>query len=1084
MRLPGDAAGVYVLARVAWDAGRRDEALELYRFASCLDDKDEGLARAYFAAARCLRREDEPLRLLSARFRRLGSLSSWPARTLHGALAGLDRADEAAAVLDEALRLRPDDGDLRLFAAEADAHVGETARAAERLESARGVCRRGDWLRTAAGLASTRGELAEALGFWREVLEAEPTALDANRAAARLLAETEGRPSAIGHLTRACAHAPHNYALHQALIEWLRGEGPGAAEPAVRRLLEIHPADAWGRRELALLLGEQARHDEAQAELALAAALEPASSTEASVRGSVLERAGRVAEARASFREAIRRDVDNESAIARLIETSGSHAERLEDLAFVEAELTRQVTLGDGLLAFARRARGTLGTDALLETLALALEARPDLWHAWAALIGEHVERGEHDEAVALARRAVARFPLLPKLRLDQAAALRASGDRDGEREALDRALRINPGYGPAARELAQLLERDGRFEASRAVLERAAAHAPLDALNHGFLADALWHLGETDAAAERIARALRLDPAYEWAWDTLASWSADLGRPRTAANLARELTRTRGGDARAWLALARVLDGPEACDERIAALDRAAALDPRALEPHDRKAELLVEAGRFDEAEAACRPSEWGDRPPVALRGRAAWVVAARGDRVGALARIRAVLADDPDYAWGWRQRAGWAREAGTPEEYIEAAEVSARLWPDSASSQGTLGEARERQGDRAGAKAAYRRALALAPSYGFVAMNLFDLELEDEELDAAGLTLDALKGLGDIENHAYALAREVQWHVARSDLPSASGVLDRLCVAADVGSEWPYRAADRAFAEAGWTRQADEVYVSALARPDAVPMIGVVWADRRAGRWDRRQDRRLAPLLKAGGDAAHHAVAAHVRALGQARAGVRLRACLRRHRAALRGHTHSWGMVGFALMNVRRPRAAARWLADWPGRSDLRPWMLMNLVLALRALGRDAEANRAGRHALELPADSSTPSHRLWLALDDLLEGRNHEASTRLDGIDPSSLDATNLYLHCLAELLGVVATADPRSIRRVARAGRRALVALNRETAVPPEDHVAVLRASRRAARVLTRPSGRWLGPLLSLFLRLRPPLQGSD
>ena len=99
--------------------------LELYRLASCIDDKDEGLALAYFAAARHLHREDEPLRLLTGRFRRFGTRSSQPARTLHWALWELDRAAEAAAVLEEALRLRPHDGELLLYAAAAAAWAGE-----------------------------------------------------------------------------------------------------------------------------------------------------------------------------------------------------------------------------------------------------------------------------------------------------------------------------------------------------------------------------------------------------------------------------------------------------------------------------------------------------------------------------------------------------------------------------------------------------------------------------------------------------------------------------------------------------------------------------------------------------------------------------------------------------------------------------------------------------------------------------------------------------------------------------------------------------------------------------------------------
>ncbi len=502
---PTDAGGVFVLARVAWDAQRREDALQLYRFACCLDDKDEGLAMSYFSSARYFHREEEPLRLLRSRFRRFGSRSSHPARTLHRALWELDRTAEADAVLERMLRLRPDDGDTLLHAARAAGWAGDFDRAGAWLEEARGRCHAVDWLRAAANLASNRGDLAAALRTWRQVLEAEPAALDANRAIARLLADTEGRPAAISHLEQACSRSPHNYSLHRALIDWLRDENPAAAEPAVRRLLEIHPADAWGVRELAGLLSEQGRHDEAVLLLETARELEPASTREASVRGFVLERAGRHDEARAAYREAIRRDVDNEYAIGRLIETAAWHAQRMEALDLVLAELERQVTYGSGLLAFAQRARGTLGGDVLLATLVRAHESRPDLWHAWSAVINERLARKEHEEAERLAGAALERFPLLPRLWLDLAAVRAARGDRRGEREALERALQISPGWSTAVRALAESLEHDGNYAGSRTVLERAIARDALDAYNHGCLADALWHLGEQEPALDAL---------------------------------------------------------------------------------------------------------------------------------------------------------------------------------------------------------------------------------------------------------------------------------------------------------------------------------------------------------------------------------------------------------------------------------------------------------------------------------------------------------------------------------------------------------------------------------------------------
>jgi len=94
-----------------------------------------------------------------------------------------------------------------------------------------------------------------------------------------------------------------------------------------------------------------------------------------------------------------------------------------------------------------------------------------------------------------------------------------------------------------------------------------------------------LWAKGERDAACEQLFRALRLEPGYTWAWQQLRRWLGQLGRPDDTIALAREIAHDRGGEAAAWLAVTRELQGTEQTAERLAALDRAMALQ-RSVEP------------------------------------------------------------------------------------------------------------------------------------------------------------------------------------------------------------------------------------------------------------------------------------------------------------------------------------------------------------------------------------------------------------------------------------------------------------------------------------------------------------------
>lgn len=1072
---PFDAPALRLLATVEWDARRFENAIELYRFSACLDDKDEWLARCYFNAARHLHREDEAVRFLEGRFRRFASQSAQPARTLYWALSELERTAEAFAVLEEAQPLRPLDGELLLFAAKSYAACGESESATTRLEAARGHCRHGNWLRAAAFLATVRGDLSLSLALWQEVLSAEPSALDANQAVARHLAENDGRAAALQHLAAACERFPHNFALHQAWIGWLREDGPSASEPVVRRLLAIHPTDAWARRELALVLSEQGRHEEAFTELQLASQLEPRSLAEASVRAQVLERAGHRKEAMEAHRDAIRVSVDSDFDIRRLVELCDSRAERIEALAFVEHQLREQVIFGDGLLAFATHARGILEPDELLATFRKAKEVRPDLWHAWSALILALVERGDLDEALEVAQQACSRFALLPRIWLDIASVYRARNDRNGEIESLRRALQISPGWSTAARALSQVFEKNGNYDESRVILERAARFAPLDGSNQGCLADALWHLGQKDQAVVHLTRALRILPGYEWAWSTLSEWSEELERPEIPLALARELAASRAGDSAVWLALARLLTAPEQVDERISAIDRAIALNPREFEPYDMKAEYLASADRFDEAEAACGAAAWGEYHPIALRGRAAWIQARRGDIPGAIARMRSIVAEDPDYYWGWFNLAEWFSTAGTPADYLEAAEAMVRLSPDGPLGFGYRGEARLKLHDTAGAKRDFERAIELAPSYRFAAMSLFDLELADQRLDAAGRMIELLRSRPD---EPFSVAREVQYAAAIRSLTGAVDALARLCALPSGESMWPLNAADQAMAAAGWSRDAEAVFEKALDRSDVPTQVVDLWVEHAAANRTDRCAGRIDGLL-AKGEIGRRALCSYLGKLGRMRAAVRIRACIRRHRDVLREHPRSWGMAGYALVAVGRYGEAVRWMQDWADRSDCEAWMLNNLNFALRALRKGDEANRASRRALELAADSSTPYHKMWLALDEILAGQAAVASKRIEGLEPTDFGDTEAYIFAVVRLLLSAELSAPETQRRAIAASCGEFMSLTRETSITSDDYGAVEHTYYRVLNHLARLRGGLYGFLWKLNGLMAPP-----
>src|SRR5262249_34886228 len=150
-----------------------------------------------------------------------------------------------------------------------------------------------------------------------------------------------------------------------------------------------------------------------------------------------------------------------------------------------------------------------------------------------------------------------------------------------------------------------------------------------------------------------------------------------------------------------------------------------------------------------------------------------------------------------------------------------------------------------------------------------------------------------------------------------------------------------------------------------------------GSLWVRRRLAEGDWKCLKRLGDpwsLGEAGREALCHYLQSIGKpsAMGAQRRRSILRKFLREHGPRLRADTFAWGSAVCGLAAPGTYEDAARFGADYAARADAQPWMLINLVIAQRALGQDREANAAGRHALGLTADYTTRYHHIWLALD----------------------------------------------------------------------------------------------------------------
>ncbi len=986
---PLDSLFHHQLADVLWGEGELPRALALYRFAACLNEVNEHFASEYFRAARLLKQTDVAFAFLRRRADTLGEKSGAAPITYFDACEDLSREDEGFAALERSISARADDGELLLFAAEKYARYGRFERCDALLAQAEGCSHRVQWLIARARIEPLRDRPADTEPLWREVVEKRPLDLEGHAQLARRLLEAHGPDAAAAHLRAAAERFPHHFGLARMLAQRLVDTHHPEAEGALRRMVETAPTDAWARRELAVFLIDEGKHDAARDELERARELDDRAPALHAITGMHARIQGDLPAARKALRRAIELDVDNTYAIAQLLLACETLDDKRAALWQVEAELVRQTTNGDGLLEFRAYARTHLGASEAMEVLRAAHEARKDLPQAWYALSAELIAQDELEPARALTAEALERFASSESLWLQLAEVCELLGDREAQEQALLRAMEVAPSSTDAGRSLGLEYRDRGTPERGVPILRRMVAKRPMHALNHGVLGELLWQSGEREEALACVKRAVELDPDYDWAWGAVGRFARELDQEDPSRELAKRHTEQRPGSVAAWLLLARVCADDDSPEECLSAIEHAIALSPRAVEAHDLKAEVLAHHERYGEALEAAQPP-WGGPRPHNLEGRRAWVLARRGDIEDAIAAMRAVLSDHPDYGWGWRRLMDWCEDARDVKGSVEAGRALLQLEPHDATAHGYLAAALLADGDRDEAKVLMLRASELDPSYNYASVHVFDMGLEDGELDACAAAMERLDRHGDSvpeEVHA----RGVMLETARGDGEAAEVRFRALCAAPFGNADIQQQALD-AMVGAGLTRTMKRIFHDVLTDSDAAPESGGAWVLHHLGKWRFRRALWGALRLRLG-PAGLALVSNLITEAGRNVWVGSLQSWLWAFRSKLRRDTGLWGAVGYALLRADL-NSCVRWMRDWRARPDAAAWMINMPALAHELMGRFDRALPLRVHGLALPPDHSEASHCIWAAFGHALERDVDAARAALERAKPLAL------------------------------------------------------------------------------------------
>lgn len=202
----------------------------------------------------------------------------------------------------------------------------------------------------------------------------------------------------------------------------------------------------------------------------------------------------------------------------------------------------------------------------------------------------------------------VARFPNIGFVWSVLAAALQAQGKVS--LDAYRHAAQLLPDDGDAQFAYAGELLASGLPHEAVAVYQRGIALAPMQAVAHNNLGNALTACSERTAAQQSYRRAIELDPHFALAAYNLALCERDLGQVGLAISWLKRSIELDSTFAQAHLELGALLKGTGAMDQSLKALEAAIRAAPQFATAHLNLGAALLGLGRSAEAQKAFRTS------------------------------------------------------------------------------------------------------------------------------------------------------------------------------------------------------------------------------------------------------------------------------------------------------------------------------------------------------------------------------------------------------------------------------------------------------------------------------------------
>ncbi|MEZ6142885.1 MAG: tetratricopeptide repeat protein [Zavarzinella sp.] len=762
-------------------------------------------------------------------------------------------------------------------------------------------------------------------------------------------------------------------------------------------------------------------------------------------------------------------------------------AERLAELGrFDEAKAAALPDVYDndipillqGRAAWVEAKRGDLITACREMQALVALE--PTYYWGWQQLAEWYNLLGRSEDFLEAANKMVSLRPDNPFALTARGEARMQNEDLEGAKEDFRASMHLDPNYTYPGMLLFDALMEDKDYGAARgtlAILDENAGSSGRPYVVARYV-QLYARSGEKDDAFDEFEEVITLPCESSWPISSSAAELRKAGWQEHVDGLLKHKILTT--DNFQTPCLLAWLDSPmgtaATMEERLEVVRRVIKIHPTYVTAHDLKAELLCQLERFDEALAACKPEALEDQLPMMLLGREAWIYAQRGNRTEAIKKMRLIVETEPDYDWGWKQLAIWYDENQQPQEYLEAAEHWSQLRPNDPVATSYLADALQQTGDRRRAKANFRKAYETNPAYAFPGLNLFDFQLDDEEFDAASLTLTKLQ---EHVGGPQVQLRQIQLLARQKNEDEAMDALYSLLLMEDAPNFMLTRSLD-ALRTAGYHRSTLALLAEAMEDNDIHPATGRLWVEESMKLDDWAFCEKLL-TFETDTKASLEAVATFLDNCRPPHMRDKLYEFLEKAGSRVRSSNTIWAKVSASLLRFQDFAMIRTWGADWRERDLDEQWQLHAYATALRVLDETEELVAVCHFALnELEEDGyTTCDFQVWLLFEAANSG-NVELATQLREAIQENLEEDEDYLDSAGKILYQMALGLLQVKQQgggafgVAKAdGRQKYLELAGE--VPRPDMV---RSYKRWAKNLASSAGGIL-PRLWFWFRGNPP-----